>query len=159
MHHHYCEIEWLQLKHLSMIMDPMLVNDDYYSFATVLCRGCSFAYFTQVWQSVEWDYLSKHGNSCNSILLTKHPLWKFNFCSHKKNTVVVSLFDAHLNCLLFCFGFLYILTEQTNNSCFFMNVNIYFLVLYCNRRFHQRCFFSALMNADHFCLYLRNPVL
>lgn len=84
-HHHYCEIEWLHVKHLSMIMDPMLVNDDYYSFASVLCRGCSFAYFTQVWQSVEWDYLRKHGNSCNSILLTKHPLWKFNFCGHKKH--------------------------------------------------------------------------
>lgn len=49
-----------------------------------LCGGCTFAYFTQVWQSAEWHYRSKQGNLCNLISANKQPLW--NQCDSRTVT-------------------------------------------------------------------------
>lgn len=59
-----------------------------------LCGGCTFAYFTQVWQSVEWHYCSKQGNVCNLISANKQPPW--NQCG--SITVTGSSFSHFLCC-------------------------------------------------------------
>lgn len=54
-----------------------------------LCGGCTFAYFTQVWQSAKWHYRSKQGNLCNLISANKQPRW--NQCSYITVTGILSL--------------------------------------------------------------------
>lgn len=54
-----------------------------------LCGGCTFAYFTQVWQSAKWHYRSKQGNLCNLISANKQPRW--NQCSYGTVTGILFL--------------------------------------------------------------------
>lgn len=66
-----------------------------------LCGGCTFAYFTQVWQSAEWHYRSKQENLCNLISANKQPPW-IQCCSV---TVMVTLFFHFI--VLFSFPHFY----------------------------------------------------
>lgn len=59
-----------------------------------LCGACTFAYFTQVWQSAEWHYRSKQGNLCNLISANKQPPWN----QSSSITVTGSSFSHFLCC-------------------------------------------------------------
>lgn len=72
-----------------------------------LCGGCTFAYFTQVWQSAKWHYRSKQGNLCNLISANKQPPW------NQRSSITVSETSfSQICCCSFC-----ILSHRTPSKC------------------------------------------
>lgn len=90
-----------------------------------LCGGCTFAYFTQVWQSAEWHYRSKQGNLCNLISANKQPLW--NQCDSR--TVTGTSFLP----LFFACAFLFFLIFAHTLHIFVLTTASWYSNVFCHR--------------------------